>query len=67
MPMNRPEPYSPLKALAKKSLLVVVLPVVLVVAVLYGMAVYKSPAQSQADRTARDQEQKINDAMARRR
>lgn len=67
MPLEKPERYSPLQALAKKWLLWVILPVVLVMATLYGMATFKSPAQSQAERTARDQEQKINDAMSRRR
>ena len=65
MAKHQPDYHSPLMALGKRALLWVVLPALLVVALLYSMATYKSPEQAEADRTAR--ELKIDEALETRR
>ncbi|MGO9547333.1 MAG: hypothetical protein ACLPPF_21385 [Rhodomicrobium sp.] len=65
MAKKLPGHHSPLLALGKKILLWVILPTALVVAGLYVMGTYKSPAEAEADRVAQEMAEKLN-AMSRR-
>ncbi len=65
MAKQLPDQHSPLLALGKKVLLWVILPTALVVAGLYVMGTYKSPAEAEADRVAQEMAEKLN-AMSRR-
>ena len=60
MAKQLPDQHSPLLALCKKVLLWVILPTALVVAGLYVMGTYKSPAKAEADRAAKEMAEKLN-------
>lgn len=66
MARHLPEYHSPLKALAKRALLWVVLPAVLVAAVLYGLATQKSPDQAEQERAAQELAKKFEKVMGKR-
>ena len=63
MTTDRPPPHSPLLALAKTAFLWVGLPVGAVAAVLYGMAVYKTPSERFADRYNAETKAKLDVTM----
>ena len=63
MPKDKPRSNSPLKTLAKKSLLWVVLPVALIVVALMVKGNQKSDIQLNAEREAKKQEKFINEIL----
>ncbi len=63
MTMNQPPHHSPLRALAKTAFVWVGLPAGAVAAVLYGMAVYKSPSESFKDRYNAETKAKLDATM----
>lgn len=63
---QRPSPpeFSPMVALAKRALLWVVFPASVVGLAIYGLSNLTSPAQEEANRTARTQAKKLEEANA---
>ena len=61
-PTPSPPHFSPIAALTKRAFLWVVCPAGLLGLVIYGLANMTSPAQEEANRTARDLAKKLSDA-----
>jgi len=62
-----PTAYSPLKALTKKALLWVALPIALVVVTLFALDSYRSPAQLEQQRTVIHQRELLDRVLGRNR